>query len=145
MWQNMNGEKVMTCLDLPVGNTHIERPIMNQILFTNDVPTKPGYYLWRIDDEDDELTLCEVVERVGGVLYVFEVGVNPKEKPNTPAEEGGQWCRLAPSDFIRQAYIEAYWKCMQDVSGSDTLKAKAFEYDFANSDSKKMMDWPIAK
>jgi hypothetical protein len=81
---------------------------INNLVFTDELPTKPGWYLRSIDDSG--CYPCHLVEREG-CLYIWLYAdwfpiINLK----------GYWHRLVPAAWLEDAYKEG----VLDTSDGDT-------------------------
>lgn len=93
--------------------------------FTSQVPTKDGYYLWRLDINFRE--------------YVVTIENGYTEAGVLPPHMSGEWCPLVPLDEcrheneIKEAFIEA---SPYEV-GSDLFKQQ-----WEQSRAKRVMEGP---
>lgn len=68
--------------------------------FTTELPTKPGFYLWKWH-ENDSVELTWVTQGDGGTLW--------RDCGKFPATTG-LWCRLVPADeVVPKEEVEKAW------------------------------------
>ncbi len=89
--------------------------------FTKKLPTKPGFYAWRTNDQTEPQ-----------FYHLINMA-----KPWSYASVGGEWCRLVPADEVEKAYREGW---AEGYSWNQDGHPDCVNGDFEKSRAKRVME-----
>ena len=104
---------------------------MNNIKFSDEVPTEPGAYLWRKQDRLEPWMVELGIEFCGSQL----VAQSPSQYFGTPPDVmKGQWCKLLPASCVEEVAREFF------NIGRTALYSDKFEDWWNQSNARKLTE-----
>lgn len=102
--------------------------------FTKETPTRPGFYLWRRDNENVEVGLNVEPHGLDSALKV-RLSNHRTMTPIPVSDVPGEWCLLVPHDEIKKT-----WKEAKASTHASHIDAASPDTEWLNSRARRVME-----